>query len=247
MKRGWTFFETRDAKRVWELCDLCYREREIGVVYGAAGVGKTESLRMYYYSHRENCAYVQVPPYIRMRQFFLLLARELGIYVSGYQSTDRIVEHIRARLEGRPDILVIIDEADNLSITTLDTLRYIYDQKPFGLVLAGLPRLIGLLALGPERRENLAQLYTRIAYPLRVHGPTRKEMQEILKVLGIEDEGAQEAMIEEVQKAPGSFRRFHKLYKRALYVAEINKQSINQKIITTVSKQMSIFTGGGTR
>jgi DNA transposition AAA+ family ATPase len=45
--KGFVFVPTSVARKVFEIASLCHVEGEIGVVYGIAGLGKTEAVRQY--------------------------------------------------------------------------------------------------------------------------------------------------------------------------------------------------------
>jgi DNA transposition AAA+ family ATPase len=60
--------------------------------------------------------------------------------------------------------LFIFDEAERLKVSQLEALRDFFDQGNIGLSLVGLNDLRNLLKRGRNLRENLVQLYSRVAF-----------------------------------------------------------------------------------
>ncbi len=63
--------------------------------------------------------------------------------------------------------LLIVDDSDRLTFTSLEELRAIYDEYQFGLILMGMP--------GREKRlSRYAQLYSRIGFSTNLSPLIRK-------------------------------------------------------------------------
>ena len=146
--------------------------------HGRPGVGKTRSARQY-------AACPNLLDYIPVKPIGPNLARAIekcrGLFFTApVANTPKIVNdrlhsnlfrlgHARLALAGLtrdPDApvhpeaacpLLIVDEADRLSIASLEHLRDLYDRYGFGLILMGMPGLEKKLARYP-------QLYSRIGF-----------------------------------------------------------------------------------
>ncbi len=228
-RREIDFFLTSDAKQVLAVCDLCQSEREIGVIVGPAGTGKTTALLKFCESNPD-AVYVRGDVSMTAKELLIEIADRLGID-AGYGSLRSVMRRIVTRLKERP-ALIIIDEADLLvsfTVRKLELLRTIFDESRCGLVLCGMPRLAGYLLRGPSMKENLAQIYSRVAYTAKLGGLARAEAEQILSEYEL-TEAARKLLVERaLDSKRGGLRRFTKLLGRALDLA--GEQKITREIV----------------
>ena len=167
--------ETREHARFSEFATACTTDRYIGVCHGRPGVGKTRSAR-------QHAACPNLLEYIPGKPINPDLTRTVGkcrglFFTAPVSNTPKIVNdrlhlnlfrlgHARLTLAGHFDTsvhpeaacpLLIVDEADRLSIASLEHLRDLYDRYGFGLILMGMPGLEKKLARYP-------QFYSRIGF-----------------------------------------------------------------------------------
>ena len=91
-----------------------------------------------------------------------------------------------SELLARKNRLIVIDEAERLRVSQLELLRDLYDQGNIGLCLVGLDQLRTHLQKGHNLRDNLVQLYSRVAYRQMVFDdkfPKHSVSPEMLKEL----------------------------------------------------------------
>ena len=172
------FVETREHARFAEFAFACVTDRYIGVCHGRPGVGKTRSAREY-------VACPNLFEYTPGKPISPDLARAIEgcqglLFTAPVSNTPKIVNdrlqsnllrlgHARLALAGltwsfdasvqaeAACPLLIVDEADRLSIASLEHLRDLFDRYGFGLILMGMPGLEKKLARYP-------QLYSRIGF-----------------------------------------------------------------------------------
>lgn len=219
-RREVEFVMTNDAKQVLAVCDLCQSEREIGVIVGPAGAGKTTALHKFR-EMNPDAVYVRGDVSMTAKELMIEIADQLGID-PGYGSLRSCMRRIVTRFRERPSVL-IIDEADLLvsfTVRKIELLRTIHDEAQMGVVLCGMPRLAGYLLRGPSMKENLAQFYSRVAYTTKLTGLTRQEAEGILADYEMTDAARKALVARALDAKRGGMRRFSKLLSRCLDLSD---------------------------
>lgn len=197
------FVETDTANNIMFLLEAVRDTGELGVLYGGAGLGKTTCLREYAAQHPETILIETLMTHTPSA-LLKIIARTIGTPVSG--SLNDINEAVIAKLSGSSR-LIIVDEAENLSTRALEILRHLRDKAGVGLVLAGMPRLLGNLC---GKRGELAQLFNRAGYtlPLGEKIPDEQLAQILKRHLPNVGADVQQAIVQEAHGIP---RRLWKL------------------------------------
>jgi DNA transposition AAA+ family ATPase len=209
-----------------EICRQAHEERKFGVVQGNPGVGKTKALLLYQIEH-DGVVYVRADVTTNVK---VMLERICGIHGGGRTAAD-LMEEAKPLVAGK---VIIVDEADLLSVRVLEALRAIYDEGHCGLVLAGTPRLERLLRRGPHATDNLAQLYSRVDFNVTVLPPCTGDMEKFLDTAHIEDKGARKIISQEGSK--GSFRAAAKLTNQALRLARVNGVPVSEAVVKAAGR-----------
>lgn len=150
------FVETTVAKRVMEAISYCHLQGKIAVVYGDAGVGKTQAVRAYL---RENSLAIGItisPSYASITGVNELIADQLGI-------RERVARRIYAEIIGKlkdSGRVLIIDEAQHLTVRALNHLRCMSDESGVGIALIGNEEVY--TKLRGSGKADFAQLFSRI-------------------------------------------------------------------------------------
>ena len=171
LPREAAFIATRAHGRFVEFADACSEYRYIGVCHGRPGVGKTRSAREYAawpglpgYGFGAPQAAAQAEAVRHCRGLFhtatvantpktLQAALGPSLLRLGHARLlleDRLDEKECMRQADRACPLVIVDEADRLSLKSLEHLRDLYDRQGFGLILLGMPGIEKRLARYPQ-------------------------------------------------------------------------------------------------
>ena len=104
---------TKAARDVFEALRQAHEEQDFAVILGPSGVGKTTALRKYAEKH-ENVYLLEVDPTCGTKKGFLqFLTGALG---GDTQGTARTLMGRAEKLLAEGDVLLIIDEAEHLSI-----------------------------------------------------------------------------------------------------------------------------------
>lgn len=244
------FIATREHRRFVEFASAVRRQRTIGLCYGPAGVGKTWSARRYAHWHRiepfilewgprdpsdarihalaAQSRTVVYTPMVgaglkQMQEDVNHLAVRMGFCISaGMALKDPSVDVIRVA----PMELLIIDEAERLSVNALEWLRDLYDRAPMGLILTGMPGIEKTLA-------RYAQLYSRVGFAHEYQPLQGEELNFVLrrhwKTLGLAldaDDFTDDRAIAAVARITGgNFRLLQRLFNQIGRILAINEMT----------------------
>ncbi len=129
--------------------------REMAVLYGKPGSGKTVAVKEWVKKHPE-ALFIEVVPGMSVVRVLKLIAQKLGIDSSA--TTDELVLAIAKEFLRRDSVLVI-DEAEHLTTNALEAIRRIHDFSKVPVILAG---TYGLIKNLKGARGELLQLFSRI-------------------------------------------------------------------------------------
>ena len=123
--------------------------------------------------------------------------------------------------------LVIVDEADRLTINSLEHLRHMSDNQRFGLVLMGMPGL-------EKRLARYAQLYSRIGFVHEFKPLSEAEVRMLLakhaRDFGIDFDqqklDAVEAQAAAIRITRGNFRLMERLFAQMRRIMTINRSDV---------------------
>lgn len=147
-----------NTQEVLFACNYAHRKNDVVLVSGDAGAGKTTALR-YYAQNNTGVIFVTANACaVTAAAILSLICREIGL-----QSTNRravlmngLVEHLAGT-----NRLIIIDEADHLSLDALQAVRNLNDQAGCGIVFAGNDKIYRQM-FSPRRGYEFDQVRTRI-------------------------------------------------------------------------------------
>lgn len=230
-KKVFEFVMTSVAQRVFEICRLCHLDVEIGVVYGEAGIGKTEAIKEYT-KRNSDVILIESDLGITAKTLFFELHKKVGM--DGRGGLHYLFEDVVARLKdsGR---LIIADEAEHLPYRALELLRRVYDKASIGILLVGMPRLIANLR---GKKGEFAQLYSRVGVASRLESLDIEDTEKIVSSVLPGSNGIGRAFHE---VSFGNARRLSKLLLRSVRVAEINNmQHVTPEIIRETVKMLII-------
>ena len=250
------FLRTKEYRRFEEFCNACFREKYIGLCYGAPGVGKTRSARHYAKSGGfDQFGSKDLSETEKIEIAGQLIDCRAVVYTACVTNTPKRVEVdlkderyrlftdlYRARqLLTKTDpgitddfsMLLIIDEADRLKMNALEQVRDMYDRNDdWGVVLIGMPGLEKRLARYP-------QLYSRVGFAHEYRPIGQDEMFFILQhhwaALGLELSKSSfpdsEAVAVVARITNGNFRLVQRLFSQISRIMKVNE-------LTSISKEV---------
>ena len=246
-QRTGTFIVTREHRRFAEFADAVRKHRYIGLCHGPAGVGKTLSARRYAcWDAAEPLLMTWGPRAPSDLKVYATLSRSRSVfYTPTVGSTLRelrqelpqlmsrvgicIDQHLHpkpAQVEYHPEQLVelvIIDEAERLSTTTLEYMRDLFDRHGLGLILIGMPGI-------EKRLSRYPQLYSRVGFAHQYRPLRDEELTFVLTRrwrqlgLGLDDADFTDAQAVAaiVRITDGNFRLVHRLFVQIERILRIN-------------------------
>jgi DNA transposition AAA+ family ATPase len=221
--------ELQNTKEVLFACFYAHRNNDITLVSGDAGAGKTTALKHYAESNT-GVIFVTANACTTSASAVLGLicqkvGRQLPVRKAAMMNT--LVEVLSGT-----NRLIIIDEADHLSLDALQAVRNLNDLAEVGIVLSGNDKIYLQMKSG-RRSYEFDQLRTRIIVRRRVHNEyTVPEMEAMFPNLN-------QDCIGYMLKVAGeeSLRTVKKLYNIAQEFAAAKGQQLNIKHLRDTKKQ----------
>lgn len=171
------FVETSVSKMVKNAIKYSHIRGKISVVYGDAGIGKTQAFRSYL---RENGLAIGItiaPTYASITGVNELLAEQLGVRE---RVARKITNEIISRLRGSGRVIVI-DEAQHLTVRALNHIRCLADEAEVGVCLIGNEEVYSKLK--GSGKADFAQLFSRIGMrePVSIHNITKEDVKRVFQ------------------------------------------------------------------
>ena len=171
------FAETSISRTVYNTIAYAHLRGVIAVVYGDAGVGKTSTVREYVKNDSLALLITISPTYSSITGVNELIAAQLGVRE---RVARRLTAEIEDRLKGSGRVL-IVDEAQHLTVRALNHLRCISDESGVGIALVGNEEVYSKLR--GSGKADFAQLFSRIG--MRKQVQTRDiKMEDIKSIFG---------------------------------------------------------------
>jgi hypothetical protein len=225
------FIETKNSKTIFEIAEMVRIEREIGIVTGRAGIGKTYSLKEYARHHPDVLlieADLTFTPKVLIRE----ICAHLGI-ITGLGLHDMFEGLVEKMAD--MDIMLIIDEAEHLPVRGIDILRRNHDKTYCGILICGLPQLLLRLK---SLRGDYAYIFSRIGIGAKLEAPTKKDVYAI--VHSMMDDASEKICESFYEYSTGSIRILVKLIRRSIRVARINNMPVTREIIAESAKLLTL-------
>lgn len=227
------FVPIESSGNIFEIADYSRLKRRIGVVVGEAGVGKTTACREYARQHSDTVI-IFAHRSMTQKSLFKAIAKQIGVDERGLTCDifARVAQHLGDRL-------LIIDEAEHLSIPMLDELRRLNDPEfgNSGLLLVGLPRFVELIR---SRQHDYAYLRNRINQSVTVTNMCLEDTSSIVRKAF--PEFASVAICKCFHKfSGGNPRRLIKLIDATYSVAQVNNICAIDELLIESAAQMVEF------
>ena len=215
------FIETPMAARTMQSCMFAHAMNDMQLIVGEAGLGKTMALKEYAARH-SNVLMLEVDPTFSSKVLLAEISNMLGLSVG--RNNNAMMTAVIEKLKGS-DRLLIVDEAELLTLNSLEILRRIHDKAGIGIVLAGMPRLRANLR---GARGQYKQIYSRIGmvHDLKMKLPAADIAMFCEAALGTSE------FNDKLNKvSQGNARRLNKLLRGINRLSVLNKAAVDNDMI----------------
>jgi DNA transposition AAA+ family ATPase len=204
------FVLTDTAEKIQNAISYAHHAGDIVLIYGGAGVGKTETIRDYVGTHSGVCLVTFTPAHNTLRSALNSIASCVGVQVR--RETNFTFDAICRALKERQGLL-IIDEAQHVNANTLDMIRAIHDRTGCGIVYSG-NEMVYTNLTGGDRAAYLDRLSSRVGMRLAIKRATATDARQIAQAWGI-DSADIHKLLGEIAGKPGGLRACTKVLRLA--------------------------------
>jgi len=177
------FVSTSVAERVEDVLRLAQVERAVALIMGGTGVGKTMAVQ-HYCDSEPDAVYVVAGPGASAAALLKVIAGRLAISISS--SSILALRQALVETLGGTDRLLIIDEADYMTESALQSLRIIRDEAGIGLVIVCTPAYLDKLRA--RRSSTINQFLGRVDYTETVPEAPSADLEMIASQFKLDDD-----------------------------------------------------------
>lgn len=194
---------------------------DIACIYGGAGLGKTQSIEQYARVSLNVWHVTMKPSTSSVVPALEEICAVLQIAEQG--GAAKLARAIVRRMRATGGLLVI-DEAQHLSVAALDEIRSIHDAIGIGIAFVGNEKLYASMT-GGNRAANLDRLHSRIGKRLSLTKATENDVVALIKAWGINDSRCRNTLLD-IARKPGALRTLTKTLRLAAMYAMAEKQTV---------------------
>lgn len=229
LMRGHAFVSTSASNKIVTGLDLAQFTRDLVMVYGEPGVGKTVTLENYQQTGSNVWLATMSPDTSGKVPMLEELGLALGLTLTGGAASMR--RQIVARVRNTNG-LIVVDEAQHLDGKALDELRCIHDKAKIGMVLCGNP-------LVKARVEMLDQVNSRVGKKVKLGRPSRPDVAVLaaqFEVTGRDEVG----FLHTISQLPGGLRCVVKTVRLALLSAAGEGSGLTSRHIASAWSELAL-------
>jgi hypothetical protein len=215
------YVATPTSERVLGTLRYAQMAGDFVIVYGGAGVGKTQACKRYA-SIAPNVWHVEMTPSTSgLVPCLEAFAEVMGIRGGGGAAKHKREIYKRVR---NTHGLIIVDEANHLAPGTLEEIRGIHDATGIGVALVGNEETYTRIASG-ARAAYLDRVNSRLGKKTPVKRATADDVDALLGAWKFGDAGCKK-LCHEIAKRPGALRGLTKTLQLASMYAHAEKRAL---------------------
>lgn len=211
--------------------------QDLVLILGGAGLGKTKTIERYR-SMQPNVWTVELTP-ATGSEIGVLEEIVIALGVRDYARTSgHLFRTILSKVRNTNGLL-ILDEAQHLTVKALDQVRAILDQGGIGLVLAGNERVYTQMT-GGNRAPFLDRLYSRVGQKIILRKASAKDADAIIDAWGFDDAKCRDAL-RAIASKPGALRQLNKVLRLAAAYAKAQQHKLGCEDIHVAARELGVY------
>ena len=188
------FCKTQTAEQISHAAGWCMHNYQLGLVIGAPGVGKTTALRKFCENTPRTILMTMNPAATSMVAVLDKVGDAIGAWNHSRRS-EQYSEIVRKLISSNIRLLVI-DEAQHLSDSVMDTLRCIYDESQTPILFSG---NMDLRDRFNKERTAFGQVSSRVGIRINLQHPTQTDIENLCESYGVTNAPAQRFLFNQSQ------------------------------------------------
>lgn len=224
MPEGPGFIPTRTAERVIAALSYGQMAGDLVVAHGPAGIGKSEAISHYMETRPNVWVGTMAPTMSSARACLEEVLYALGVRETRGISSASMQRLAISRVEGKRG-LIVVDEAQHLSLPALETLRAVHDAAKVGLALVGNEHVYARLT-GNGKTALFAQLHSRIGRRESLRKPPVSDVDALAQGWGVSGKEAVE-FLRRIAATPGALRQVVKTLRLASSFARSGGETLD--------------------
>lgn len=230
-----SYVSTPTSARILGALAYAQMAGDIAVSYGNAGVGKTTSCKHYSQSSPNVWIATMEPSTSGVVTCLQEICDALSLDTGG--GARAMARRVEKRVQDTHGLLVI-DEAQHLSVQALDQIRAIHDATGIGIAFVGNDGVFARMA-GGRNAQQLDRLYSRVGKRLRLQQSTEADIVALIKAWGIDDSKCHGTLIQ-IARGPGALRTLTKTLRLAsMYAAAEGRAVCCEDVRAAATELMS--------
>lgn len=217
------FVSTPSAEKAIAALRYAQIAGDIAIVYGGAGLGKTTAIVRYAQSSNNVWHATMTPASSSVGTALEEIADAVTVGSMHGSSAAKLHRAICKRIANTNGLLVI-DEAQHLSVAALDQIRSIHDATGIGIALVGNESVYARMT-GGNRAAYLDRLYSRIGKRVRLTKSSSADITALLGAWKIAHDECRAQLIEIASK-PGALRILTKVLRLGSMYAAAQKRAL---------------------
>ncbi|MGE5494588.1 MAG: AAA family ATPase [Burkholderiales bacterium] len=228
------YVPTSISTKIMDVIRNCQLKGGLAVACGAAGIGKTRAAKQYVHENPNDAIYLAVNPCLTsLRSFLRVLSNKLNV-------TERTIDEMWMSITNklRDGMVIIVDEAQHLTIKTMEALRAFTDYfaergQTLGVVFIGNTETITVT--GGKKRAEFAQITNRTRQ--RKVYTTDQIRREDIQLLfpDLKDEKMQIDFLLKIARTPQAIRGAVNLYSNA-----VDNNNVTYEGLVAMAKHMEM-------
>lgn len=210
------YVETYISENVYSALNICQIKGGLAIICGDAGIGKTKACDRYIEDHRTNTVMITVNPCITsIKAILKVIADKLG--ASQARARDELWQNIAQKMND--GMLLIFDEAQHLTLKTIEVLRSFSDYflsrgQTLGIAFVG--NLETVHRLGSKKAE-FAQISnrTKLTIVYGVKQIIREDIKKLFPLLATQKMEDEIDLLYRIAQTPQAIRGAINLFSNA--------------------------------